>query len=153
MACHISLYVKDKFCYEDYSSYEKKKKVKSIVCKYIFCLLRIFLNFLASFKKFLFAHVYCLHICFFDIYVYVVIKCFIVVLSMGFYNNLKCFFIICVCVNMCYIIVLKMCLNMYIRYIFNHIYIYKHISCVYSWYICLYNVVSVFSKCCDLVNV
>ena len=72
MACHMLLYVKVKFCYEDYRSHEKKKKkVKSIVCKYKFC---IFSNFLASFIKFLFTHVYCLHICFFDMYVYVVIS-------------------------------------------------------------------------------
>ena len=32
---------------------------------------------------------------------------------------LSVFFIVCVCVNMCYIIVLKMCLNMYIICIYS----------------------------------
>ena len=44
---------------------------------------------------------------------------------------LSVFFIVCVCVNMCYIIVLKMCLKMYI-------------ICIYSCCVLL------FCSCCDI---
>ena len=43
---------------------------------------------------------------------------------------LSVFFIVCVCVNMCYIIVLKTCLNMYI-------------ICLYLWCVLLLCVVAV----------
>ena len=52
---------------------------------------------------------------------------------------LSIFLIVCVCVNMCYTIVLKMCLNMYI-------------ICIYLWCVRLLCVVALMFFCYLLVN-
>ena len=74
---------------------KKKKKVKSIVCKYKFC---IFLKFspvifkIFVYTRLLFAYMLFLYVCVCGN------KCLIVVLSMCFYNNVKCFFYcLCMC--------------------------------------------------------